>query len=205
MSSELVAVIVGGSIALAGAVLAQLFSWLQLRSTRAFELRQAVYLDAAVAMANSLEFFSSVSNLEIDDVDLASLIRPTSAAMFKIHIVGTPATIAALAEANYQLTAAAASLASRRAHLRAVIQSATPNQVSASEEINRLRTELFVEAMQCNLQYQRHLSELNVAARRELGLPLNESEYRSANLKAEERIVAAIDSALERLQSMRPN
>jgi hypothetical protein len=73
--------------------------------------------------AGSLEFFSGVSDLDIDDRELASVIRPTSTARFKIHMVGTPGTIAALSIANYELTAAAARLMSRRAHLRSIIAS----------------------------------------------------------------------------------
>ena len=70
----------------------------------------------------------------------------------------------------------------------------TSTSSDINEQIQQLTLELTVEAMFSSLQYQRHLVELNIAARRELGLTLNEAEYRKANLKAEERIVAVINS-----------
>ncbi len=195
MSGELLGVIVGGLIGLASALMGHAFGWFQLKSTRAFSLRQTVYMDATVQLASSLEFFSSVSKLDLDDHEVASLMRSVSSAMFKIHIVGSPDTIAALSTANYELTQAAANLMPRRAILRSLAAAASTSTGSdINEQIQRLTIELAIEAMSSSLRYQRHLAELNIAARRELGLAIDEAEYRKANLKAEERIVAVIDS-----------
>ena len=146
MSPELVGVIVGGSIGLVTAALGYLFSWFQLKSTRAFDLRQAVYVEAAGAMAKSLDFFSNVVDLNIEDSQLATAVHPVSIAMYKIHIVGTPATIAALSGANQELTVAALDLMKRRTLLRAAIEaaSATSDGGSEVEELQAARIELAV-------------------------------------------------------------
>jgi hypothetical protein len=46
-----------------------------------------VYVEAAASMAKGLEFFSSVTRLDIGEAELAALIYPTSIAMYKIHVV----------------------------------------------------------------------------------------------------------------------
>ncbi len=205
MSSELLAVVVGGAIGLAGSIGALVFGWLQAKSSRAFTLRQTIYVDAAIAMADSLDFFSKVSDLTIDDGDLAAMVRPTSGAMFKIHLVGTPGTIAALSEANYEMTVAAADLVGRRAQLRSMLDASEAGTGIAPVLVARLRIELFIEAMRASLNYQRRLADVNLEARRELGFPLVDAAYRSANLKAEARIVAVIEGALKQLKQLQPN
>jgi hypothetical protein len=203
LSSELLGVIIGGAIGLAASFIGHVFAWFQMKSTRTFALRQAVYVESVVAMANSIEFFSHVSQLEIDDHQLARMVEPTSGAMFKIHVVGTPVTIAALSEANYELTAATSDLMKRRAALRSAIDvggGGTP-----TGEVERLQKELFLEAMRASLRYQRCLTEVNLSARRELGLPLDEADYRAANLRAEQRIAAIIERTVMELEELQPN
>jgi hypothetical protein len=95
LSPELQGVLIGGAIGFLTAVLGHVSAWFQLRSKRAFELRQTVYLEAAAAIANSLRFFDKVTELSIEDARLSDDIHPVSVAMFKIHVVGTPATIGA--------------------------------------------------------------------------------------------------------------
>lgn len=203
MSPELVGVIVGGSIGLASSALGQLFSWFQLKSSRAFDLRQAVYVEAAAAMAKGLEFFSNVVDLSLEDSQIPAAIHPTSVAMYKIHVVGTPATIAALSGANQELTVAAMDLMKRRTLLRAAIQPVSPASEDRSE-VEELHREFINEAMRASLRYQRHLVEVNISARRELGLPLDEQQYRAANLEAEQRILSAFDRTMGELRQPNP-
>ena len=59
--------------------------------------------------------------------------------------------------------------------------------------------------MRANLQYQRELVEVNIAARRELGLPLDEAKYRNQNRKAEQSIATAIDQTIRELEALQPN
>lgn len=196
MSPELQGVLIGGAVTFATSALSLAFAWLQLKSTRAFDLRQAVYLEAAEALANSLKFFTNVADFSVEDSQLAVDIHPVSVAMFKIHVVGTPATMAALSAANHCLTVASGDLAKRRAGLRvAADRAAQSEDPETRAEADRLHRELFAAALQASLQYQRHLSEMNVSVRRELGLTLDGAEYRATNLRAEDRIVSAIESA----------
>jgi hypothetical protein len=197
LSPELVGALVGGSIAFAIAALSHVFAWLQLKSTRAFDLRQSVYLEAAGALAEGLEFFSKVARLDIEDSELHDLVQPMTKAMFKIHVVGTPSTIAALSQANQCLTSAAVDLGRRRAQLKAAIAAnfQVPHS-GARVDVGQLQKELLLEGMRASMQYQRHLVEVNISARRELELPVDESQYRAANLEAEKRITAAIEQAV---------
>ena len=115
--------------------------------------------------------------------------------MFKIHVVGTPATIAALSAANHCLTVTSGDLAKRRAELRVAAGRATQSEDPQTHaEADRLHRELLAAALQASLLYQRHLGEMNVSARRELGLTLDGAEYRATNVRAEERIVNAIEN-----------
>lgn len=198
LSPELVGALVGGSIAFAIAALGHVFAWLQLKSNRAFDLRQSVYLEAAAALAEGLGFFSKVARLDIEDNELHDLVQPMTMAMFKIHVVGTPSTIAALSQANQCLTSAAVELGRRRAQLKAAI--AANSQIphgGPRVNVGQLQTELLLEGMRASMQYQRHLVEVNISARRELELPVDESQYRAANLDAEKRITAAIEEAAQ--------
>jgi hypothetical protein len=180
-------------------------AWFQLRSSRAFDLRQSVYIEAAVSMAKGLEFFGSVTRLDSDDAQLAALINPTSAAMYKIHVVATPATIAALSNANLNLTLAMLDLMKRRALLRSAIAAIDQSDTLAAANVGRLRKDLLVEATNANLRYQRELVEVNIAARRELGLKLDEVEYRGQNRKAEAAITTAIDQTIRESDALQPN
>lgn len=183
---------------MATAALGHAFAWLQLKSSRAFDLRQAVYLEAAVAMANSLRFFDRVLQLSVEDHSLSDDIHPISLAMFKIHVCGTPATIAALSSANHCLTVAALELTKKRAVLRsAVAEASHTDDVEAHREVDRLQRDLAAETMRASLLYQRTLVEMNVSVRRELGLPLDEAQYRASNLQAEQRIAAAIEQTIQ--------
>jgi hypothetical protein len=156
-------------------------------------------------MAKGLEFFSSVTRLDIGDAEFAALIYPTSIAMYKIHVVATPSTIAALSNANLSLTLFALDLTKRRTRLRLAVAAADQSAASKEAEIARLQKELLVEAMRASLQYQRQLVEVNIAARRELGLPLDEAEYRNQNRKAEQAIATAIDQTIRELEALQPN
>lgn len=199
MSQALLGVIIGGAIAFSTAALGHIFAWLQLRSKRAFDLRQSVYLDAATAIANSLRFFDAVADLSTEDARLSDHVHPVSAAMFKIHVVGTPATIAALSGANHCLTTAALDLTTRRGQLKsAVANNAEADDAVAASEIDRLRRDLVYEAMRASMLYQRHLGEMNIAVRKELGFPLDKADYLAGNRQAEQKIVATIDEAIQR-------
>jgi hypothetical protein len=177
-------VIVGGSIGLAIAALGHGFEWLKLKSGRAFDLWQSVYVEAAGAMANSLDFFAQVAQMEVADTALAAILSGTSAALYKIHVVGTPATITALSEANQALTFSALDPMKRRVRLRSAIQAASTNMLaSVHADVQRLQEELFLEAQRASLAYQRLLREVNISARRELGLALDESEYRAVRIR----------------------
>jgi len=187
-------VLIGGGIGLATAALGHAFAWLQLKSNRRFDLRQTVYLEAAAAMANSLRFFDSVSQLSVEDSQLSNDIHPMSVAMFKIHVVGTPATMAALSAANHCLIVAAGDLVKRRTELRSAAERAAQSEdPEAHDEVGRLHRELLAAALHASLLYQRDLGALNVSVRRELGLPVDEAEYREVNLRAEQRIVNTIE------------
>ena len=59
--------------------------------------------------------------------------------------------------------------------------------------------------MRANLKYQRELVEVNIAARRELGLPLDEGEYRNQNRHAERAIATAIDQTIREIEALQPN
>jgi hypothetical protein len=206
LSPELVGVIMGGSIGLATAALGHAFAWLQLESSRTFDLRQAVYIEAAAAMAQGLEFFSSVAQLDIEDSQLGGLIYPTSIAMYKIHVVGTPSTIATVSSGNRNHTLSAIDLMKRRVQLRAATTAASQTEVAeAPGQVQRLHKELFVEANRASLRYQRELVEVNISARRELGLHLDEAQYRAANLAAEREIASAIDRTIRDLEQVKPN
>ena len=195
MSPELQGALVGGGMVLLTAVVGHVFAWLQLKSNRAFELRQAVYLEAAEVLANSLRFFDDVANLNVEDSHLAKDIHPVSVTMFKIHVVGTPATMATLSAANHFLTVASGDLAKKRAELRVTADKASQSEDPvAHAEVERRHGELFQAALQATMLYQRHLGEMNVAIRRELGLKLDGGNYRATNLKAEERIMTAIEN-----------
>jgi hypothetical protein len=207
LSPELIGVIVGGSIGLLATALGHAFAWLQLKSNRAFDLRQAIYIESAAAMATALEFFSKVSQLDVEDSQLAGFIQFASVAMYKIHVVGTPSTIAALSNANQSLTMAALELMKRRAVLRAaVIAASQVETMEARQQAAGLQKELFLESMRASLRYQRELIEVNISARRELGLPLDETQYRKVSQEAERKIVTAIDrTILELEQQLQPN
>jgi len=77
--------------------------------------------------------------------------------------------------------------------------------VSEVADVGRLQKELFVEAMRPNLQYQRELVEVNITARRELGLPLDEAEYRNQNRQAEQAIATAVDQTVRELEALQPD
>jgi hypothetical protein len=124
--------------------------------------------------------------------------------MYKIHVVATPSTIAALSNANLSLTLFALDLTQRRTRLRLAIAAADQSVASEEADVARLQKELFVEAMQANLKYQRELVEVNIAARRELGLYLNEAEYRDQNRKTEQAIATAIDQTIRELDARQP-
>ncbi len=158
-------------------------------------------------MAKGLEFFGTVARLDIDDGQLAALTNPTSAAMYKIHVVATPATIAALSSANLNFTIATLDLMKGRAILRRAVAAAAADPSDASAAINagRLQKHLFLDAMNANLRYQRELVEVNIAARRELGLTLDEAEYRSQNRKAEAAIAKAIDQTVREIEAPQPD
>ena len=192
-------VIVGGSIGLATAALGHAVAWFQLRSNRAFDLRQSVYIEAAVSMAKGLEFFGSVTRLDIDDGQLSALVNSTLAAMYRIHVVATPATIAALSSANLNLTIATLDLMKRRTHLRSALAGADQSSVG------RLQKELLLEATNASLWYQRELVEVNIGARRELGMRLDETEYRGQNRKSEAAIIAAIGQTIREIEALQPN
>lgn len=195
MSPELQGVLIGGSIAFLTAALGHVFAWRQLKSNRAFDLRRAVYLEAAEVLANSLRFFDNVVNLDVEDSQLAVDIHPVSMTMFKIHVVGTPATMAAVSATNHCLTVTSGDLAKRRAELRVAADRATLSEDPQTHaEADRLHRELLAAALQASLLYQRHLGEMNVSVRRELGLTLDGAEYRATNVRAEERIVNAIEN-----------
>lgn len=121
--------------------------------------------------------------------------------MYKIHVVGTPSTIAALSNANHSLTIAALELMKRRAVLRSALMAATQVEtVEARQQVARLQKELFLESMRASLRYQRELIEVNISARRELGLPLDETEYRKVSQEAELKIATAIDRPIRELE-----
>lgn len=155
--------------------------------------RNIAYAALPAVQANSLRFFDDVSQLTVEDTQLASDTHRVSVAMFKIHVVGTPATMAALSAVNHCLTVAAGDLAKRRNELRLAAERAAQSEDPETDnEVGRLHRELLAAALQASLLYQRHLVEMNVSVRRELGLPLDGDEYRATNLQAEERIVTAI-------------
>lgn len=195
MSQALQGVLIGGAIALLTAALGHVFVWRQQKANRSFDLRRVVYLEAAEVLANSLRFFDDVVNLSVEDSQLAVNIHPVSMTMFKVHVVGTPATMAALSAANHFLTAASGDLSRKRAELRVASERASQSGDPAEHpEVGRLHRELFEAALQASLVYQRHLAEMNVSVRRELGLKLDETEYRATNARAEEGIVKAIEN-----------
>jgi len=118
--------------------------------------------------------------------------------MFKIHVVGTPATIAELSAANHCLTTAALDLATRRGQLRAAVEkAAADNNVEADNEIDRLHREFVTEAMRASMLYQRHLVKMNVSVRKELGLPLDEAQYFETSRQAEQKITTAIEQTIQ--------
>jgi hypothetical protein len=205
LSPELTGVIIGGVIGFATAALGHIAGWFRHKLSRAFDLRQAVYIDAAASMAQGLEFFSSVTRLDIDDAALAALVYPTSIALYKIHVVGTPQTIAAVSGANQKLTLSALDLTKRRALLRLAIAAAKRGEASAESDVPRLQKELLVAALRANLLYQRELVEVNLAARRELGLLLDDTEYRNQNRQAEQAIRTTIDQTIHELEALQPN
>jgi hypothetical protein len=195
LSPELQGVLIGGAIGFLTSALSLAFAWVQLKSNRAFDLRRTVYLEAAEVLANSLRFFDNVANLNVEDSHLVNDTHPVSVAMFKIHVVGTPATMAALSAANHCLTVAAGDLMKKRTELRRAAERASQSEDQAAyDEVDRLHRELHEAALQASLLYQRHLVEMNVSVRRELGLPLDGGDYRATNQKAEERIVIAIEN-----------
>lgn len=173
---------------MATAAVGHVFAWLQLRSTRTFDLRQSVYLEAAAATAGGLDFFTKAMQINTDDSDLAQILSGSSVALYKIHVVGTPETIEALSKANERLTLSAVELMRKRAALR-----------SATEEADLLRRqrELARAAIEGSLLYQRELREVNISARRELGVPLDESRYRAVTIAAEQRLKEAIGLAID--------
>ena len=195
MSPELQGVLVGGAIAFLTAALGHVFAWRQLKSNRGFDLRRAVYLEAAEVLADSLRFFDDVANLNVEDSRLAKDIHPVSTAMFKIHVVGTPATMAALSAANHCLTVAAGDLSKKRAEWRLAADRASQSEdPEAHNEAERHHRDLLAAALRASLLYQRHLVEMNVSVRRELGLTLDGAEYRATTSRAEERMVTAIEN-----------
>ncbi len=187
MTPELIGVIEGGAIGLLSTAAGYVFTWVQLKSTRAFDLRQAVYVESVATMAAALEFFSKVSQLDVEDSELAGFVQQASSAAYKVHVVGTPGTIAAVASANECLTMAVLDLMTRRAALRATVDAG---------QAAHLQKALFLESMRASLRYQHELTEVNISARRELGLPLDATKYRAVNQAAEQKITAAIDSAI---------
>lgn len=197
MSPELQGVVIGGLIGFLTAALGHVFGWLQLRSKRAFDLRQTVYLEAAAALANSLRFFDKVTELNIEDARLSDDIHPVNVAMFKIHVVGSPATIAALSAANQYLVSVALDLTKKRGRLKAAREQASDESASDSEsDIDRLYRGLLVDAMRAGMIYQRHLVEMNLSVRKELSLPLDAAHYVEATRRAEAMVTTAIEQQL---------
>jgi hypothetical protein len=90
-----------------------------------------------------------------------------------------------------------------RSVLRSAIAVASESEArDANDRVQELQRELFIEALRASLRYQRHLIEVNISARRELGLPLDESQYREANREAEQRIANAIEEAVRELEQL---
>lgn len=200
MSPELVGVIEGGAIGLLTTVVGYVFAWAQLKSTRAFDLRQAVYVESMATMALALEFFSKVSQLDVEDGELTGLLQLTSAAVHKVQVVGTPTTIAALSGANECLTIAGIGLMARRTTLRDAADASRLDPAGAGAQVARLKKTLFLESMRASLRYQQALVAVNVSARRELGLPLSEAQYRRVCEATDQRILAVIDSTSRELE-----
>jgi hypothetical protein len=199
LTPELIGVVEGGLIGLLTALLGYVFAWLQLKSSRAYDLRQAIYVESAAAMGTALEFFSKVPQLSVEDSELAGFIQLTSVATYKSHVVATPSTMVALTSANQSLTMSALDLMALRAQLRVAVDGARVDEHGAGQDVARLQRTLFLESMRASLRYQHEIVNVNIAARRELGLPLDEAQYRKVSQESEAKIIAAIDRATREL------
>lgn len=71
---------------------------------------------------------------------------------------------------------------------------------SVQAEIVQTQNRIAMDGMKAAMEYQGKLAEFNIAARRELGIPLDEKEYRKAFMESAERMLSAVERALPGLQ-----
>jgi hypothetical protein len=74
---------------------------------------------------------------------------------------------------------------------------------AASRERVALQRRLFLDGLEAALAYQQQLMELNIAARRELGLPLDEAKYRGEMKKSADRMKAMVETVVRELETER--
>lgn len=102
----------------------------------------------------------------------------------------TPEVLAAIPGLVAQFTGARDRVLQGQAHLDA-----------ANREMVALQKQILMEGLKAGLEYQQELMKVNSAARRELGLPLDEAKYQSDARKSADRMVAAIQRIMRELEA----
>jgi hypothetical protein len=251
LSPELRGVIIGGAVGIVTTVVGGVFNWMQYRSQQRFGLRQGVYLEAAAALGRGVEYFTSLGRTDLDNNQLAQMLSPGTVATSRIQMVGTQATIDALAKtgetlavsvlkmakgrialqaAQAKVAAAGTELAQSTAYLQQLgsmidnlaksdqvhgeipglvaqlpgardrVRHGQTQLVVASDETLALQKTLFMEGLEAALEYQQQLVEVNIAARRELGLPLNEAKYRNDVKESASRMKEIVHRTVQELE-----
>jgi hypothetical protein len=72
---------------------------------------------------------------------------------------------------------------------------------SARRERVALQKQLFMEGLKAAIEYQQELMKVNIAARCELGLPLNEQKYQSEMRKSADRMIEVTERAIREIEA----
>ena len=102
----------------------------------------------------------------------------------------TPGVLAAIPGLVDQFTGARDRMLQAQAHI----------DVARSEMV-ALQRELFTDGVKAALDYQQELIKVNIAARRELGLALDEAKYRNDMKKSAERMIAVAERTIRELEA----
>lgn len=72
----------------------------QRRTDREMSLRRDIYLEAASAWANQVEYLISFGRPQITTAEQSAILKGSSAAISRVHIIGTPSTLEAFNKAQ---------------------------------------------------------------------------------------------------------
>lgn len=158
---------------------------LESRMARVMSLRRDVYLDVCVAMARATESLVLFADMSREHIELSRQLGADIAAIGKVQVVATSATLDALMVFSRALSTARATLNLARMPIlgrQKLVESGTlppGEQAALVAEQTRARRELAELALHWSREVALQIPGALVAIRRELDLPLDEAAYRS--------------------------